>query len=232
MSLFQTLFDTTTSFGDKLMTLLPYFGAALIVIVLVLPLHECAHGLVAYLFGDDTAKKQGRLTLNPLPSIDPLGALFILFFQFGWAKPVMVEPRNFKHPRIGMACTALAGPMSNLVCGFIGSVVMYGVFVATNRTAPDWVMQLIGSYVSINVGIAVFNLIPLPPLDGSKILGAFLSDKARMWYYKYQFIFMMLVFVLMFTRVLNQPLYYLIDHTLYGVNWLASRPFVWAGLFS
>lgn len=230
MSLFQILFNSSMAFGDKLMVLLPYIGAALIVIFLILPIHECAHGLVAYWLGDDTAKRQGRLTLNPLPSIEPLGALFLLVFGFGWAKPVLIDTRNFKHPRVGMALTALAGPMSNLICGFLGAVIYYGVWVGTKGAAPWWVLQLISRYVSINIGVAVFNMIPLPPLDGSKILGAFLSEKARMWYYKYQFIFMMVIFVLMFTSLLDRPLYFLINGCMDGVSWLAQRPFVWAGL--
>lgn len=228
MSLFQILF-ANMAFGEKMAVLVPYIIAALVVIFLILPIHECAHGLVAHWFGDDTAKRQGRLTINPLPSIDPLGALFLLLFGFGWAKPVLVDTRNFKHPRVAMAVTALAGPLSNLLCALIGTVIYFGVSVGTNGTAPGWVFDFLGSYVRINVGIAVFNMIPLPPLDGSKILGAFLSDKARAWYYKYQFVFMMLVFVLMFTSLLDRPLYFLINGCMGGVEWLASRPFVWAG---
>lgn len=232
MNLLQMLFDGNIDPATKLSYVLPYIGSVLIVIFLILPIHELAHGWVAYKMGDDTAKRNGRLTFNPLASIDPMGSLFLLIFGFGWAKPVMVDERNFKHPRIGMALTALAGPMSNLICGFLGAIVYYGVLVGTGSSAPLWVMQLLGSYVSINVGIAVFNMIPLPPLDGSKILGAFLSDKARMVYYKYQFVFMVLVFVLLFSNILNGPLNFLINGCLGGVEWLAQRPFVWAGAMS
>lgn len=232
MNLLQMLFNANIDTADKLSYVLPYIGSVLIVIFLILPIHECAHGWVAYKMGDDTAKRSGRLTLNPLPSIDPMGSLFLLLFGFGWAKPVMVDERNFKHPRVGMALTALAGPMSNLICGFLGAIVYYGVLVGTGFSAPLWVMQLLGSYVSINVGIAVFNMIPLPPLDGSKILGAFLSDKARMVYYRYQFLFMVVVFLLLFSNWLNGPLNFLISSTMDGVEWLAQRPFVWAGAMS
>ena len=106
--------------------------AVLFIIFCVLPLHECAHGWMAHKLGDDTAKFSGRLTMNPLVSIDPVGALSILLFGFGWAKPVPVNPRNFKNPKAGMAVTALAGPVSNILAALVGAILLNVLIVTTS----------------------------------------------------------------------------------------------------
>lgn len=154
--------------------------ASILVVMVVLPFHELAHGFVAYKLGDNTAKNQGRLTLNPMSHLDYIGAACIILIGFGWAKPVPVNPRNFKNPKKGMALVALAGPVANLIAALIGALILTACTTFAGSLPNTLVMFVIiffQYYVSVNIGLAVFNLIPLPPLDGSKILGAFLSDK-------------------------------------------------------
>lgn len=204
--------------------------AVVFVIFCILPLHEFAHGWVAYKLGDNTAKYQGRLTFNPIASVDPMGALFLLLFGFGWAKPVPVNPNNFKKPKRDMAITALAGPISNLLAAFVGALIFIIVLLLTNFGAPDFVWIFFQYYIIVNVGLAVFNLLPIPPLDGSRILGAFLSDKALYSYYRYQNIIMTVLMLLLFTGVLDGPINFLRNGCLNGVMWLAQLPFQLFGL--
>ncbi len=177
--------------------------AILFVVFLILPIHEFAHAGAAYLLGDKAIKYRGRLTFNPLAHVDPLGALCLLLFGFGWAKPVPIDPRNFKNPKGGMALSALAGPLSNLICGLLAGV---GLVCIVNF-APQMFSNDLGFYfilflfnfLAINVSLAVFNLIPFPPLDGSKILYAFLPDSAVNFMYRlerYSFILIYAVIIL------------------------------------
>ena len=215
--------------GITLETVFMRVLSVLVIILLVLPLHECAHAWVAYRLGDSTAKNRGRLTLNPLPSIDPIGAVCILLFGFGWAKPVPVDPRYFlKNPKGKMALTALAGPVSNLLAGLVGALVFYLILFLTGfavNTAMEYVATFFLYYITININLAVFNLIPLPPLDGSRILAAFLPDRMVYQYYRYENIIMLAVFVLLFTGVLSRPLGWLSGQIYSGIMYLASLPF-------
>ena len=203
--------------------------AVLFIIFCILPLHEFAHGWMAEKLGDSTARYNGRLTMNPLASIDPLGALAILLFGFGWAKPVPVNPRNFRNPKRDMAITALAGPVSNLLAALVGAL-LYNLFYLVLRPfLPDVLLLLLGFffqyYIGINVMLAVFNLIPLPPLDGSRILGAFLSDRALFKYYQNQRVIMIVLFALLFMGVLDVPLGILQAGAQSAISWLAALPF-------
>jgi Zn-dependent protease len=147
------------------------------VLLFSITLHEYAHGRIALLFGDPTAKMQGRLTLNPLPHIDPFGALCLFLFNFGWAKPVPVDPRYFKNPRKEIIFMSLAGPAANLMLSALAGLALR-LFML-----PSEIYQLTLVYLLfMNVGLGLFNLIPLPPLDGSHILENLLPLKASMKY--------------------------------------------------
>lgn len=176
------------------------------IMLCILPLHEFAHGWVAYKLGDPTAKNAGRLTFNPIRSLDPGGAISMLLFGFGWAKPVPVDPRYFKNPKRGMAVTALAGPLSNLLAALIGAFLTVGMsyFVVNNVTL--FIFQALYYYAMVNVSLAVFNLLPIPPLDGSRIVGMFLSDKALASYYQRQQMWTLLLMILLFSGKLSGPL--------------------------
>lgn len=191
-------------------TMLALF-AALFVIFCVSPIHEYAHALTAYKLGDRTAKFQGRLTLNPLAHIDPIGAIMILLVGFGYAKPVPVNMRNFPRQRrkLYMGITALAGPLSNLIMALIMTV-FYCLFLKLFLEDPGdmyYNLCIFFRYASvINISLAVFNLIPIPPLDGSRIMNAVLPDK---YYYKlmqYERYIMLALFVLIYIGVLDKPL--------------------------
>ena len=178
------------------------------VILCILPLHEFAHGWVAYKLGDPTAKWEGRLTFNPLASVDPVGALALILFGFGWAKPVPVDSRYFKKPKRDMASTALAGPVSNLLAALVGAIlVAFMEAFAPYNAFTKFVFNTLYYYVVVNISLAVFNLIPMPPLDGSRIVGAFLSDRALYTYYRYQNIFVLVMFFLLFSGAMSGPLY-------------------------
>ena len=157
--------------------------AALFAIIL----HEIAHGLVSNWLGEPTPKMQGRLSLNPLKHLDPIGTLCLIFFHVGWAKPVVVNPDYYKNKKRGMALVALAGPLMNFLLA-IFSIIIMAIFVKVN--AYSNVLIIIYNFLLyfsvINLGLGLFNLIPIPPLDGSRILGAFLKDDTYEQYMKYE----------------------------------------------
>ncbi len=211
---------------DALMEIL----AVVMIVFLILPLHELAHGFIAYKLGDNTAKNMGRLRFNPMAHVDPIGALMILFVGFGWAKPVPVNPRNFKNPKTGMAITALAGPLSNLLAAFVGAVLYYCCYVVVLKNSISYeawglISLFFGYFISINVSLAVFNLIPIPPLDGSKILFAFLPDRIVYKFYQYEQICYMVLIILIFAGVLTGPLSFLQNTITSWILNLAYLPF-------
>lgn len=144
--------------------------------LIAISFHEMSHGLMAYKLGDPTAKYMGRLTLNPIKHIDIFGLLMILFVGFGWAKPVPVNPRYFKNAKTGMAITALAGPVSNLTIAFF-ALLIGGAVISIMPAANHMVLNFLFLLANINIGLGIFNLIPIPPLDGSKIMYMFLPDE-------------------------------------------------------
>ncbi len=211
-------------------TIIAEILAVLVIIFLILPFHEWAHAQTAYLLGDKGIKQRGRLSLNPLSHIDPVGALAMLFIGFGWAKPVPVDARYFKNPKVGMAITAFMGPVANLIAALAGLFVFHTLWciVPTFFTAGgfgSYVLAFLQFYIIVNVNLAVFNLLPIPPLDGSKILFVFLPDKAVMFFYRYQMFFMIGLIVLLWAGPLSYVLTFLSRGALYGIYQFSTLPF-------
>ncbi|EWM54303.1 site-2 protease family protein [Ruminococcus flavefaciens] len=166
--------------------------------LLVIPIHESAHGLMAKWLGDDTAQKAGRITLNPFAHLEPIGLIMMLVLGVGWAKPVPVDPSKFKHKRLGYALVSLAGPVSNLIAAFIGAAIVtvaacvgyhVGVEELTTDMLSDFanaVFTLLVDFVQINIVLALFNMIPLPPMDGFNFLRAFMPYSFDRWVFRNQ----------------------------------------------
>ena len=186
------------------------FLLTLPIILLALSVHETAHGFIANKLGDPTAKSLGRLTLNPLKHLDPIGFVCMLLFGFGWAKPVPINSRYFKKPRRDMALTAVAGPVSNLAMAAIFTVLlkladMLFTYFLTNNLFPNGMIFTLANCVlmflyygiSLNVTFAIFNLLPVPPLDGSRIITAFLPPMLAYKFIKYERIISIVLMVLL-----------------------------------
>ena len=214
----------------NLASILAQVLAVLVIIFLILPFHEWAHAQTAYLLGDKGIKQRGRLSLNPLSHIDPIGALMMILVGFGWAKPVPVDSRYFKNPRVGMAITALMGPVANLVAAVAGMLVFQIIWaVSPNFLIQNqfgvYVLTFLVFYITVNVNLAVFNLLPIPPLDGSKIMFTFLPDKAVELFYRYQMFFFAALFVLLWTGPLSYVLGFLSRWVSFGLYTLTALPF-------
>ena len=190
------------------------------IILISLTVHEIAHGFISYKLGDSSAKYMGRLSINPLRHVDPFGLISLILFGFGWAKPVMINPQNYKNPKAGTALTALAGPVSNFLMALIGvfgfeamfqfcswenrmgflSLVYF--FSSGDRsitvTVPGILMMFLYLFTLVNIGLGIFNLIPIPPLDGSKILYAFLPNRILYRILPYERYFGLILIVLLF----------------------------------
>ena len=191
-------------------TILMYLMRAIVMLVAI-PVHEAAHAYVSAKLGDTTAKDYGRLTLNPVAHFDLMGALCMILAGVGWAKPVPTNPMRFKNPKRGMALTAAAGPVSNVLLAFLSIIVYKLVFYMAPLQVTTWqfVLLLLNYMASINITLAVFNLLPIPPFDGSRIVNVFLPQRLYfkiMQYERYIFIGMFLMLVL---GVLDTPLRYL-----------------------
>jgi len=165
-----------------------YYLLSALAVLIILAIHEYAHAYAAYKLGDETARNFGRLTLNPIKHLDPIGTICMIFLHVGWAKPVPINTRNFKNPRKDFAITAIAGPISNLALAFISALLYLSVFALVRdvrfETAnfgyhlANNTLLFLMVFHSINIGFAIFNLLPIPPLDGSRLLGIVLPPKA------------------------------------------------------
>ena len=184
----------------------------LVGVFLCLTIHETCHGLAAYALGDPTAKSMRRLSLNPLRHIDWIGLCMMFFCGFGWAKPVPVDPRYFRKPKQGMALTALAGPVSNLLLALLLLLCSRLIYdFAPYSDLWNLVFGFLLDTAVLSIGLGVFNLVPIPPLDGSKVLAAFLPDRTYFQLMRYERFGMVLLAVLLLTGVLDTPLSFLRD---------------------
>lgn len=209
---------------DTIMSLM----SRVFVVFCTLPIHEYAHALVATKLGDDTARLKGRLTLSPLAHLDPMGAVMIFLVGFGYAKPVPVNPRKFKNPRAGMALTALAGPVSNLIMAIIFMLLSNASAIALNMTGAliAQVAMLFFYYAAyVNISLAVFNLLPIPPLDGSRIANLLIPSKYYFKIMRYERYIILGVFALIFFGVLDVPLSFLTSKIMQLVEFITELPF-------
>ena len=219
----------TTGTGEILNLFLTIPG-----VLIALTFHEFAHAFVANKLGDETPKVQGRLNLNPLSHIDPVGFIFLIVAKFGWGKPVQIDPRNFNGKYSiskAEAIVSAAGPIMNFILAFVFLILYYILFRVTDVISAlsyQWqqVIFLIMTYtISINIGLGVFNLIPLPPLDGSKILMHFLPYKGKEWFYRNQQIFYIVFLILFVTGLSSVILTPIFSGVLTGMEWLVYNIF-------
>lgn len=177
-------------------------------LILALSLHEFAHGYAAYLMGDNTAKYNGRLSLNPLDHLDLMGTLCLFLFRFGWAKPVPINPYNFRNRRAGIVVVSLAGPFMNFLTALLLSLVQV-IFVRYTPYSKlyEFIYLVLLYAIQLNIGLMCFNLIPIPPLDGSKVLLEFLPYRFRETFYRFEQYSSFILMALLFTNVLNPVLF-------------------------
>lgn len=194
--------------GDLLSIIISLFSY-LIVFVVSTPVHESAHALAAYWLGDDTAASQGRISLNPLAHFDLLGTIALFVFGIGWAKPVPVNTyrcNKVKSQKTAMALTAAAGPISNIIVAFIFMIIFKLVLLLAPATdVTRYVALVLKMVISINISLGVFNLLPIPPFDGSRLFLSFLPSKYYFGIMRYEQIIMYVVMFLLLTGVLNIP---------------------------
>ena len=198
--------------------------SVLVIIFVVFPIHECAHGLMAKILGDDTAERQGRLTLNPFAHIDPFGALAMFICRIGWAKPTPVNIRNCTKvkQRTALALTSLAGPLANILLSYILIIIAKIVLVSSVGNVSDVVLYVVMALcytATINVFLGVFNLIPIPPFDGFNILSSFLPGKAVYFMQKNQQVIYWVFFALLIFGALDVPL----GAASNGIIWLLNK---------
>ena len=194
-------------------------------IFIALTFHEVAHGWMSYKLGDPTAYNMGRLTLNPLKHLDPIGALCMLLVGFGWANPVPVNARYYKNPKRGMALTAFAGPAMNLILAFFGVIIYrlinrFGYLLIPNGLLVFVLFTLFYYFAYLNIFLAVFNLIPIPPFDGSRIAYVFLPTNLYFKIMRYERIIQIIVMVALVSGIVSLPLGFIADGIQYAMEWL------------
>ena len=187
--------------------------------LLCITLHEIGHGYAALWMGDTTARDMGRLSLNPIHHIDPMGLVMMVVFRFGWAKPVPVNMYRFRDPKRGMALTALAGPVTSILLSAL-MMLLYGFLCPMEKSpAGTFILTIVGTTAYLSLSLGVFNLLPVPPLDGSKVLFSLLSDEAYDKLMHYERYGMLLLFALLSSGILTGPLSTVTE-------WLFDRLFV------
>ncbi|MCF6462049.1 site-2 protease family protein [Clostridium sp. Cult1] len=178
-------------------------------LLVAIVIHEFSHGCVAYALGDNTAKDSGRLTLNPLKHIDLIGFIFLFLFKFGWAKPVPIDSRNFKNRKRGMIAVSLAGPFSNFIIALI-----IGFILSINIVSNNILFNILFIMLWYNLMLGIFNLLPFPPLDGSKVLASLLPIKYEYLFYKNEKYLYIILILLIATNSINRILGPIIDFSL------------------
>ena len=201
-------------------------------VIVAITFHEFAHAFVADKLGDDTPRRQGRLNLNPLSHIDPVGFFMLIFAHFGWGKPVEINPANFNRKRsmsAQEALVALAGPVMNLIIAIVLTIILFAITTFTPTFILSTTGMLIGltlqMAISVNIGLGVFNLIPLPPLDGSKILMHFLPYNAKTWFENNVQIFYIVFIVLWVTNLISYIISPVINIVSTGIYSMVSALF-------
>lgn len=201
-------------------------------VIIALTFHEFAHAWMANKMGDDTPRNQGRLNLNPLSHIDPFGFAMLIFAHFGWGKPVEINPRNFNR-KMSMsaqeALVAVAGPIMNIIIAIILTIIEFSIYTfspAFIYTRVGFIiMIMIEMAIVVNIGLGVFNLVPLPPLDGSKVLMHFLPYNAKMWFTNNQNIFYMIFLIIWITGIVSYIISPVINVVYSGIYWLVKSIF-------
>lgn len=219
---------------ERLLSTLQSIAYTLPAVLISLMVHEVSHGWVSYKLGDPTAKQAGRLNLNPMKHLDLVGTLCMVFFKFGWAKPVPINPAFYKNKKGGIILVSVAGPLSNLLLALLSMLlinVMLAVFGGVTNAVAVTVLQVIMQFlmvmVSVNITFAVFNLLPISPLDGSKILYTFLPDRIYYKILQYEQYGMIVLIALVWLGWLDAPLNFLVNHVYGALAYLANLPFFW-----